>query len=99
MRSAMLQVVVGVVVVLAPAAVLAGPPGRPLALTAEQYQAIQQIEAQPIHAAVLNVQASYTSEHEAIQAANLVTNNITTALTQGGYAAAPFIFLILGSPL
>jgi hypothetical protein len=91
----MLQVVVGVLVVLAPAVVLAGPPARPLALTSEQYQAIQQLEAQPEHAAVLNVQASYTSEHEATQAANLVTNDITTGLTQGIYAAAPFFFLIV----
>ena len=99
MRSSVLRVVMGVLVVLAPAVVLAGPPARPLALTSEQYQAIQQIEAQPEHAAVLDVQASYTSEHEATQAANLVTNDITTAIYQGTYAATPIILLILGAPL
>ena len=98
MRSLVLRAVV-VLILAAPAVVLAGPPGRPLALTSEQYQAIQQIEVQPEHAAVLDVQASYTSEHEATQAANLVTNDITTGLTQGGWAAAPIILLILGAPL
>jgi hypothetical protein len=99
MRSLVLRLVVGVLVVLAPAVVLAGPPARPLALTSEQYQTIQQVEAQPEHAAVLDVQASYTSEHEAMQAANLVTDDITTGVTQGGWAGALIILLILGSPL
>ena len=99
MRFSVLPVVVGVLVLLAPAVVLAGPPARPLPLTSEQYQAIQQLEAQPEHAAVLDVQASYTSEYEATQASNLVANDITTALTEGGYIAAPLIILILNLPL
>lgn len=99
MRSLVLRVLVGALIVLAPAVVLAGPPARPLALTSEQYETIQQIEAQPEHAAVLNVQASYTSEHEATQAANLVANDITTAIYQGTYAAVPIILLILAAPL
>jgi len=98
MRSTWLQVALVVTFVAASVAVGA-PPSRPLALTSDQYQAICQVEAQPEHAAVLDVQASYTSEYEATQAANLVANDITTAACQGGWLSAPFIILILAAPL
>ncbi|HSW43971.1 MAG TPA: hypothetical protein VLM89_00170 [Phycisphaerae bacterium] len=77
----------------------AAPPTRPVPLTPSQYQALCQLEAQPHHAAVLDIQASYTSEHEATQAANLVANDIATAATQVGWLSTPLILLILAAPL
>jgi hypothetical protein len=98
MRSTWLQAAL-VATILAASTAAGAPPSRPLALTPDQYQAVRQLEAQPEHVAVLHVQASYTSEYEATQAANVVANDITTAACQGGWLSAPIIFLILGAPL
>jgi hypothetical protein len=78
---------------------LAGPPARPLPMTATQYEAVCQVENQADHTAVLVVRASYTSEHEAMMAANLVTNDITTAATDTVWLGTPILLLILAAPL
>jgi hypothetical protein len=98
MRSTWLQAAL-VATIVAASMAAGAPPSRPMALTPDQYHAVCQLENQPEHAAVLHVQASYTSEYEATQAANLVANDIATAACQGGWLSAPFIILILAAPL
>ena len=92
---------IGILMVLVALAVpaLAAPPAHPKPMTAAQYHAVCQIETQPDHAAVLDVRASYTSEHEAMMAANCITNDVTTGLTDTVWLGTPVLLLILAAPL
>lgn len=97
MWTASIRVVMVLAILAVPA--LAGPPARPLSMTAAQYDAVCQIEKQADHMAVLEVRASYTSEHEEMMAANLVANDITTAATNTVWLGTPVLLLILAAPL
>ncbi len=99
MRTAAIRVVMVLAVLVGPAAAIAAPPARPLPMTSAQYQAVCQLEAQPEHVAVLDVRASYTSEHEATVAANLAVNDATTAAFNFGWPSIPLILLIAAAPL
>ena len=98
MRTAAIRIVMVLAILVGPAFAVAAPPARPLAMTSAQYQAVCQIEAQAENTAVLDLRASYTSEHEAMMAANLVTNDITTGIAQGVWGGTPFLLLLLALP-
>lgn len=99
MRTAVIRIVMVLAILVGPAFAVAAPPTRPLAMTSAQYRAVCQIEAQAENVGVLDLRASYTSEHEAMMAANQVTNDITTGITQTVWAGTPFLLLILAAPL
>lgn len=99
MRRYVVTLLMMAVVLAGPTVTLAAPPQRPLPLTAEQYAAVVQLEQQAPHQVVLDVQATYTSEHAQQMEANLLADDITTAMTQAGWPAALAIILLLAAPL
>jgi hypothetical protein len=98
MRTAAIRIVMVVAILVGPAFAVAAPPARPLPMTSAQFQAVCQLEAQPDHTAVLDLRASYTSEHEAMMAANQVTNDVTTGVTQTVWAGTPILLILLALP-
>lgn len=74
-------------------------PGRPLAMTASQFQALQRFESAPEHQAVRDVRATYASEQERRAEANVIANDISTAATQAGWPTALAILLLVAAPL
>jgi hypothetical protein len=79
--------------------VSAAPPARPLAITADQFAALQQMQQQPEHQQVLDTRATYQSEHEKVIEFNRKANDISTAATYAGYPALILALLICAAPL
>jgi len=86
-------------ILFSPLLSMAAPPGRPLGLTAAQFQTLRQIKAQPQHQAVLHVHATYDSEREQRMENTRNIDDITTGATFAGYAAAIITILIVAAPL
>lgn len=101
MRSSLMLMVLAAVILAAPLASIAAPPppAKPLPVTATQFDQLRQIEAQPQHAAVLNVQATFTSDREKQQEANLIANDILTVAWSAGWPTTLLIVAICAAPL
>lgn len=78
---------------------LAATPGRPAALTPAQYRALVHIEQQPEHAAVLDVQATYTSERDRSMEATRLSDDFWTVAYDAGLPGSILIVLICAAPL
>jgi hypothetical protein len=81
------------------AAADADPPARPLGLTAEQFQHLQQLESQPEHALALDMRASYKSERERSLEFTRASDDILSVVGLGYTPGLILTFLILGAPL
>jgi len=87
-------------VVLAGSAVTwAGPPSRPLGLTADQFHALQRLETQPAHRAVLDVHATYKSQRERSLDLTRASDDFWTIALQAGFPGTIAGFLIAAAPL
>lgn len=98
MRSNLMLTVLAAVILAAPLVSIAAPPAKPLPVTAKQFDQLRQIEAQPQHAAVLKVQATFTSDREKQQEANVIANDILTVAWSGGWPATLLIISICAIP-
>ena len=95
------ELLAGLVLVLLSAGPLlaAAPPGRPLAMTSTQFQALRQVEQQPEHAAVRQVHATYQSERERHLEEQRTVDDITSGATFAGWIGALVTILICAAPL
>jgi hypothetical protein len=82
-----------------PVMVHAAPPTRPLDVTPSQYAQLRQIEGQPENLAVLDVRASYMSEHEKQLALTRASDDFWTIFYTGGLPALTITLLIAAAPL
>ena len=98
-RSLPSLAIVMMVLVSTPAAASADPPPRPLAMTSAQFDHLRQLEAEPEHAAVLDLHASYKSEREKSLDATRLSDDIFTVAYTGGFPATILILLIAAAPL
>lgn len=98
MRSSLMLMVLVAAILAAPVVSVAAPPAKPLPVTAKQFEQLRQIEAQPEHAAILKVQATFTSDREKQQEANLIANDILTVAWSGGWPTTLLIIAICAAP-
>jgi hypothetical protein len=76
-------------------AVIAAPPARPAPLTAAQFQALKDVQAQPEHAQVLETTATYSdSEREEALKWTRFSDDVWTAIYQVGWPGAYLGILI-----
>lgn len=92
-------VLIGLGVFLAGATVLAGPPSRPLTLTAAQFEGLCDLQTQPEHATVLDVHATYKSEREQHLDAVRLSDDVFSAVWHGGVPGTILAILIAAAPL
>ena len=100
----MIRNLLGLVIVLLsilaiPSMTSAEPPGRPLDLTTAQFDHLQQLEAQPDHAAIVDMHAAYKSEREKSLDATRLSDDFWTVAMNGGFPATIVILLICAAPL
>ena len=82
-----------------PLALRADPPGRPKPLTPAQYRCLAQLERQPEHAAVQDVQATYTSSKKFDKAFTRASDDFWTLAYQLGLPATILTMLIAAGAL
>ena len=99
MRCAIAFLALTAAVVVAPGTASATPPGRPLQITPAQFDRLCQLETQAEHAAILDVQASYTSEREAKLEATRLADDISAGAVQFGFPGAILLILLAAAPL
>jgi hypothetical protein len=99
MRRVIASILIAAILLAVPTAVSAAPPPRPLDVTPSQFNELQKLEADPQHVAVLDVHASYKSEHEKQLEATLLSNDILTVVFSGGYPTLVLVLLIMAAPL
>lgn len=99
MRRALLVFAGLVAVVGGPLTVSAGPPARPLGLTPEQFAQIRGLEAQPEHAVVLDLHATYKSEREQHLDFNRASDDFWSGVYQVGFPGTVLAILICAAPL
>ncbi len=88
-----------VAVLAAPLMAPADPPGRPRRLTPAQYQHLVQLERQPDHMAVREMQATYTSNREFDHAFVRASDDFWTSAYPAGLPTTILVLLILAAPL
>jgi len=86
-------------VLILPASISANPPARPSPLTPEQFNHILKLEAQPEHAAVLDVHATFKSDREKEMEFTRASDDFWTLVYQGGFPTVILIMLIVAAPL
>lgn len=84
------------VVLLSSAAQAADPPGRPLALTPAQFDALSELEARPQNTAIQDMHASYKSEREQRMDTQRLADDALTATWSIGMPATILILVIAG---
>jgi len=109
MQRAGLLTLTSVMLLAMPAAILAeagstrgttaAPPSRPAGLTLVQFDSLRQLEAQPSHAAVLNVHATYASDRERHLDFIRASDDFWTAVYQTGFPGTIAAILICAAPL
>lgn len=67
---------------------LKAPPVRPMALTAAQYEGLQQVQAEAEHVQVLETVASYSEEREERLKWTRFSDDVWTVVYQVGWPAA-----------
>ncbi len=82
-----------------PATVQAAPPARPLGVTPSQFDQLRQVEAQSEHVAVLDVRASYKSEHEKQLELTRASDDFWSGMMLIGYPGLIIGLLICAAPL
>ena len=104
MRSNLMLVVLAATILAAHMASFAAepakssPPTKPVPVTAQQFDQLRQLEAQPQHAAMLAVQATFTSDREKQQEVNVIANDILTVAWSGGWPTTLLIVAICAGP-
>lgn len=83
----------------APAAISAAPPSHPLPLTSTQFNELQRLQADEEHAAVVDIHASFKSEHEQQLERTRLADDISTGVMLIGYPALIVGLLICAAPL
>jgi len=99
MRCATVFLALAATILIASGVASAAPPARPLQLTGAQFDRLCQLESQPVHAAILDVRASYTSEREARLESTRLANDVATGAWQFGFPGAILFMLIAAAPL
>ena len=82
-----------------PTAASATPPARPLTVTSAQFGELQQTQAAPEHVAVLDVHASFKSEHEKQLEKTRMADDISSGVMLIGYPTLIICLLIAAAPL
>jgi hypothetical protein len=82
-----------------PVMVRAAAPARPLGVTPSQFAQLRQIENQPENLAVLDVHASYKSEHEKQLELTRASDDFWTVFYTGGLPTLTIVLLIAAAPL
>jgi len=82
-----------------PASVSAAPPARPCALTPSQFNELQNLQADQDHAAVVDIHASFKSEHEQQLERSRMADDISTGVMLIGYPTLIIWLLIAAAPL
>lgn len=82
-----------------PASVSAAPPSRPRALTPSQFNELQNLQADQEHAAVVDIHASFKSEHEQQLERTRMADDISTGVMLIGYPTLIICLLIAAAPL
>ncbi len=90
--------VVALMVLAVPAALMADPPGRPVPLTPKQFKSLQKMEQRPEHAAVLGVQATYTSDRKKRMDFEKASDDFWTVAYSGGWPATILGLVICAAP-
>ncbi|HOB73151.1 MAG TPA: hypothetical protein PKG54_01370 [Phycisphaerae bacterium] len=88
-----------IVVLACPAWVLSNPPARPKPLTVEQYRHLVELERQPEHLAVLDVQATYTSNREFDRDFTRASDDFWSVAWHAGFPGTILGILICAAPL
>jgi len=100
MRCLMALAIVMMVVLATPSSASADLPPRPLGLTAGQFEHLRRLEAQPQHAAVVDMHASYKSERERSLEMTRMSDDILTVAYSGGIPATIlWILFVAAAPL
>lgn len=99
MRKRILWAAVLGVVLTIPAAALGDPPARPKPLTSAQCRQLAQLERQPEHMAVRDVQATYTNNRQFDRDFTRASDDFWTIAWQGGFPGTILTLLIMASPL
>ncbi|MGQ9651856.1 MAG: hypothetical protein ACUVXJ_17265 [Phycisphaerae bacterium] len=87
------------IMMAAPVAISGAPPSRPLPLTPAQFNELQKLQADEEHAAVVDIRASFKSEHEQQLERTRFADDISTGVMLIGYPALIVGLLICAAPL
>ena len=82
-----------------PTTLSAAPPVRPLAVTSTQFDELQRLQNDPEHASVLDIHASYKTEHELQIEKTRLADDISTGVVLIGYPTLIITLLIAAAPL
>ena len=100
MPKAIMIIVLVTAILSAPMAVLAdNPPPKPVPFTPEQFQALQQLQVQAEHTAVLEIKASYKSQREKEHDLIRASDDFWTVAHNAGFPAVVAVLLICAAPL
>ena len=99
MRQLMTLVLAVTILMAVPTSVSAAPPSRPRALTASQFNELQNLQADQEHAAVVDIHASFKSEHEQQLERTRMADDISTGVVLIGYPTLIICLLIAAAPL
>jgi len=99
MRRLMALILMVSILTAIPTAASAAPPSRPLAVTPAQFGELQTTQTAPEHVAVLDVHASFKSEHEKQLEKTRMADDISTGVMLIGYPTLIVCLLICAAPL
>jgi hypothetical protein len=99
MRQLLTLTLAMAILMAVPSAVSAAPPSRPLALTPAQFKELENLQADREHAAVVDMHASFKSEHEKQLEQTRLADDISTGVMLIGYPALIVGLLICAAPL
>ncbi len=99
MRRLMALMLILAVLTAIPTAASAAPPARPLAVTSSQFGELQKTQAAPEHVAVLDVHASFKSEHEKQLERTRMADDISSGVMLIGYPTLIICLLFAAAPL
>ncbi len=99
MRRLMALILILAVLTAIPTAASAAPPARPLAVTPAQFGELQKAQTATEHVAVLDVHASFKSEHEKQLEKTRMADDISSGVVLIGYPTLIICLLIAAAPL
>lgn len=99
MRRPTALILIATSLLAVPTAISAAPPSRPLAVTAAQFDELQRLQTDPEHSSVLDLHASFKSEHEQQIERTRLADDISTSVMLIGYPTLIICLLIAAAPL
>lgn len=99
MRRTIVWIIIVSVMASLPLPATAAPPSRPLNVTSTQFDELQRLESAPEHSAVLEVHASYKTDHEKQIDMTRRADDVASGVMVIGYPTLIMILLIAAAPL